>query len=959
MQANSNTLAERLKETPLDDANGSGGRRLERFLASLQERGKDVPENAARFLGGVFSGSSFLSGFADRHPDLLHDILLACPEAQFETILSRTGNAAREAHSIRDIMKTLRQGKSEIALLVALADLGGVWSVGEITEKLSQAAALFLSAAVRYLLAQAAEAGQYLPEAPNSPERHSGLIVLAMGKFGAEELNYSSDIDLIVFFDRERTRLAPNVEAGAFFVRLTRSLVQIMQERTADGYVFRTDLRLRPDPGSTQAAISTDAAFRYYEALGQNWERAALIKAKPVAGDIAAGEEFLQELNPYIWRKYLDYNAIADIHAMKRQIHAAKGHSQIAVAGHNLKLGRGGIREIEFFVQSQQLIAGGRQPALRTRQTLVALEQLAKLDWISEEACRELSAAYRFLRRMEHRLQMVADQQTHSLPASPGELSQFSRFAGYERLTDFEAELRHHMQNVQRHYAALFESTPELTPRRVHGNLVFTGDTDDPATVETLGKLGFRNPSSAIAIVKGWHYGRYRAMRSASAREILTEFTPALLEALGETAEPDLALATFDKFLSEIPAALEFFSMLRSNPGLLRLLAQIMGSAPRLARILSRRRRLMDVILDPGYIGERPTEAELRSLIRREVTEAKSYEEKLNRARIFGQEQAFLIGAGLLSRQFTPAEAGKAYSLLAEVAIETVLDAVQQEFGGEFPLPAVIAMGKLGGREMTASSDVDLIVVYDAAAQLAPAHYARLTQRLISAISAPTSEGQLYAVDMRLRPSGKAGPVAVRFDGFLTYQMEQAWTWEHLALTRARVIAGPPELRKTLGEQIERVLTAPRNRAKAAADVREMRAMIEKEKATQDIWDTRNYNGGLVDVEFIAQFLQIGNAAGQPGILSQNTSQALRNLMKAGFLSPHQGEVLLCAAELYQNIAHILRLCTEGCFDPAAAPRDMLDLLFTVTGEPDLARLEARLRDTYVEVAGLFSALIQ
>ncbi len=782
---------------------------------------------------------------------------------------------------------------------------------------------------------------------------------MAWASSAADELNYSSDIDLIIFYDRERARLAPNVEIAAFFVRLTRSLVQILQERTADGYVFRTDLRLRPDPGSTQAAISTAAAFRYYEALGQNWERAAFIKARPIAGDIEAGEEFLQALRPYIWRKYLDYNAIADIHAMKRQIHAAKGHGQIAVAGHNLKLGRGGIREIEFFVQSQQLIAGGRQPLLRTRQTLVALEQLAKLEWISEEARRELSDAYRFLRRIEHRLQMVADQQTHSLPASPSELAAFSRFAGYQQLADFEAELRLHMQNVQKHYAALFESTPELTPQRVHGNLVFTGDADDPATVQTLSKLGFKNPSSAIAIVKGWHYGRYRAMRSASAREILTEFTPALLEALGETAEPDLALVTFDKFLSEVPAALQFFSMLRSNPGLLRLLAQIMGSAPRLAGILSRRRRLMDVILDPGYIGERPTEAELRNLFGREMMEAKSYEEKLNHARIAGQEQAFLIGAGLLSQQLSPREAGEAYSLLAETAIETVLDAVQQEFGGEFPLPAIIAMGKLGGGEMTASSDVDLIVVYDAGRRMLQATMPGSPKGSSAPLPRPTTEGQLYSVDMRFRPSGKAGPVAVRFDGFLTYQLEHAWTWEHLALTRARVIAGAPDLRDRLQAQIRSVLTAPRNRSKAAADVREMRAMIEKEKGTQDIWETRNYNGGLVDVEFIAQFLQIVHGAERPEILSQNTAQALRNLMSAGFLSSGHGDALLRAAELYQNITHILRLCSDGHFDPKTAPRDMLELLFTVTGEPDLARLEARLRDTYVEVASLFGALVQ
>jgi [glutamine synthetase] adenylyltransferase / [glutamine synthetase]-adenylyl-L-tyrosine phosphorylase len=972
MPADSNALSSRLRDAPLDDDAESGRRALERVFTALRAMqgesevaanasGADFSGPSSVLLSGVFAGSSFLFGLAERHPDRLVTTLSEPPEERFTAILSRTAQEAAAAVAMRDIMRVLRRGKSEIAFLIALADLGGVWRVEEVTRRLSEAADLFVSLAVRFLLARAAQAGQFVPRDPAAQERGSGLIVLGMGKLGAFELNYSSDVDLIVFFNREIVRLAADIEPAAFFVRLTRDLVHVLQERTADGYVFRTDLRLRPDPGSTQAAISTDAAFRYYESLGQNWERAALIKARPVAGDIAAGETFLDALSPYIWRKYLDYNAIADIHAMKRQIHAAKGHERIAVAGHNIKLGRGGIREIEFFVQSQQLIAGGRQPALRAPQTLTALNRLAEFHWIGPKARDELSAAYRFLRRTEHRLQMMADEQTHTLPSSAQDLTRFARFSGYGHVGEFERDLRKHMQDVQTHYAALFESVPELTPRRVSGSLVFTGDADDPATAETLGKLGFKSPSGAIAVIKGWHFGRYPAMRSARAREILTEFTPALLEALGDTGDPDLALATFDKFLSEVPAALQLFSMLRANPGLLQLVAQIMGSAPRLARLLSRRRRLMDAILDPGYLGERPSEGELRSLIRREIMEVRTYEERLNRARIVGQEQAFSIGARLLSRQLTPLDAGTNYSLIAEALIETLLDAVQQSYGGTLSPPAVIAMGKLGGREMTAASDVDLIVVYDASpksAPHAPQHYARLTQRLISAISAPTAEGELYPVDMRLRPSGRSGPVAVRLDGFRAYQRDQAWTWEHLALTRARPIAGPRELRERLGGEIREALILPRDRAKTAADVRDMRILIENEKGTRDIWHTRNYKGGLVDVEFIAQFLQIVHAANEPAILSQNTAEAVRNLMVAGILASADGHALLRAAELYQSIAHILRLCTEGRFEPGAAPRDLIDLLLKTTGEPDIARLEARLKETYAGVARVFAALV-
>jgi glutamate-ammonia-ligase adenylyltransferase len=964
-------LQDRLCEAPFSDEAGIGLRRLERLCAALKaQQSTEGAENApapsfppgvSAFLSGVLAGSSFLFGLAERTPGLLVTALETAPEENFGAILAQAAQEAGQAASIREIMRSLRQDKSRIAFLIALADLGGVWSVDEVTRRLSQAAELFVSLAIRFLLARAAEAGQFQPRDPAHPDRDSGLIVLGMGKLGADELNYSSDIDLIVFFDRETAPLAPNVEPGGFFVRLVRDLVHILQERTADGYVFRTDLRLRPDPGSTQAAISTEAAFRYYESLGQNWERAALIKARPVAADIAAGDAFLKALSPYIWRKYLDYHAIADIHAMKRQIHAAKGHERIAIAGHNLKLGRGGIREIEFFVQSQQLIAGGRQPALRTRQTLAALDLLSRYEWIGTDVRDDLSSAYRFLRRLEHRLQMMADQQTHTLPSDADELARFARFAGYGNADAFKDDLRRHMQKVEAHYAALFESVPELTPSQVAGNLSFTGDTDDPGTVETLGKLGFKNPSAAIAAIKGWHYGRFPAMRSERAREILTEFTPALLESLGGTSDPDLALATFDKFLSEIPAALQLFSMLRANPDLLRLLARIMGSAPRLARILGQRRRLMDAILDPGHIGARPSEEELRSLIHREIMEASSYEERLDRARIVGQEQAFAVGVQLLSGQLRPAVAGEAYSLVAETVIEALLEAVQKQYGGGFPAPAVIAMGKLGGREMTAASDLDLILVYDTPpdqTSQAPQHYARIAQRLISAISAPTQEGALYPVDMRLRPSGKSGPVAVRLDGFLAYQRDEAWTWEHLALTRARLVAGPPALRQRLDLDIRTVLTGPRDPAKTAAAVREMRELIGREKGTGDIWNTKIHKGGLIDAEFIAQFLQIVHAAREPEILSPNTAQALRNLIEAGILRRADGDALLYAVELCQGVAHILRLCTVDGFDPKTSPKDLIGLLSQTTGEPDVTRLEARLREAYASTASLFDALV-
>ena len=380
-----------------------------------------------------------------------------------------------------------------------------------------------------------------------------GYFIIAMGKLGAFELNYSSDIDIVVFYDAERAGLKPEVEPSTFFVRLTRELVRLLQEHTADGYVFRTDLRLRPDPGATQIALSVEAGLTYYESFGQNWERAALIKARVVAGDVEAGEDFLRQLSPFVWRKYLDFAAIADIHAMKRRVHAFKGHGAVAVEGHDIKLGRGGIRDIEFFAQTQQLIAGGRHLELRTRGTIETLEQLAAGGWIAPEAASELTEAYLFLRRIENRLQMVGDQQTHIIPAEREELDRVARLSGFADTDEFGDALLDRFKRVETHYEILFEKIPE--PPRSTPNIV-VADESDPAALAGLERLGFSNPVAAVAAIRAWQSGRYAATRSERTRERLTEFLPSLLDAFGRSAEPDLALATFDRVMAEMPAGL-------------------------------------------------------------------------------------------------------------------------------------------------------------------------------------------------------------------------------------------------------------------------------------------------------------------------------------------------------------------------------------------------------------------
>jgi [glutamine synthetase] adenylyltransferase / [glutamine synthetase]-adenylyl-L-tyrosine phosphorylase len=965
------TLADRLATAPVVHDRRGAERALGELVrrsaaeAELGPLGPLLASGAVRdLLLGTFGASPYLTGLMERDPVRLMRMLGEPPEHHFSALCRLLESEVGAAHALPEAMRALRQFKNAVALLTALCDLGGVWPVMTVTRHLSEAADAAVGAAVRYLFWQAAARGEW-----QSPEPE-GYIVLGMGKYGAFELNYSSDIDLIVFYDTARVRLRAGAEVQHFFVRLTRDLVKLLHERTGDGYVFRTDLRLRPDPGATPLALSTEAALNYYESFGQNWERAAMIKARPVAGDLEAGKALLEDLAPFIWRKYLDFAAIADIHAMKRQIHAFRGFGEIGVAGHNIKVGRGGIREIEFFAQTQQLIAGGRQPELRVSETLLALERLAQRGWINAAVGQELTQSYCFLRMVEHRLQMIADEQTQTLPQSPEKLEALARFCGFPGAAAFAAKLATELERVQSHYVRLFEHSPELTSG--DANMVFAGEADDPGTVEALTTMGYQRPAEVIKAVRGWHHGRYPAVRTARARELLTEVQPTLIEALADTANPDLALIGFDRFLSELPSGVQLFSLLKQNPRLIELIAAIMGTAPRLARILSKRRRVLDAVLAPGFFGNLPSREERASIVDTELGGARDMQEKLDHARLITNEQAFLIGVRILTGSIGADQAGGAYAQLAETMIEAMQREVEDEMlraHGKVPGGAavVIAMGKLGGREMTAASDLDLIVVYDfdasatlssGAKPLAPTqYYTRFTQRLISAFTAQTAEGKLYDVDMRLRPSGQKGPVATQLSSFIDYQNTSAWTWEHLALTRARVISGPAPLRQAVERVIREVLTKARDRAKIAGDVRDMRERIAGEKGTTDIWDLKQVRGGLVDLEFIAQHLQLINAASHPDILDQNTAAALAKLQARGLLPDSATDVLLPAARLTNNLTQILRLCLDGPFEPGKAPEGLKMLLARSGEAPDFARLEADLAACQANVAALFAQL--
>ncbi len=935
---------------------------LSRYLKTADETG---------FLAAILDCSSFLREVTETCPEILENLFTAPLDVLLAQALEQISALGTDPEMTENrLMTELRRLKKTAHVLIALDDLAGFADVMQTTNRLSDLAEASLRAAVQFLLLESDAKGKLALPDRNDPEKDSGLILLGMGKFGARELNYSSDIDLIIFIDSARPAITDPYECVDLFSRMARRLVKILQDRTADGYVFRVDLRLRPDPGATPLAIPVSAALHYYEGRGQNWERAAMIKARPVAGDIASGEQFIKELAPYVWRKYLDYAAIADIHSIKRQIHAHRGHGDIAVRGHNVKLGRGGIREIEFFVQTQQLIAGGRFPELRGSQTLAMLTKLYERGWVGENARDQLSRNYQFLRNVEHRIQMVADEQTHILPEDDEGFSRIASMMGYPDNESFTAEFLAVLRTVEKHYAALFEQAPELGSSG--GNLVFTGETDDPDTLQTLSQLGFERPSDICRIIRTWHFGRYRATQTAEARERLTELTPALLNAFAATERADDALLRFDGFLQGLPSGIQLFSLLQSNPALLNLLVLVMSAAPRLAEIITRKPHVFDGMLDPRIFSELPTRSYLEERLDTFLTHDEPYEETLDRLRIFAAEQRFLIGIRLLTGAIDGVRAGRAFSDLAELMIDRALSAVMKEFtirhgqiaGGRI---AVLAMGKLGSRELTAGSDIDIILLYDHDAdadysdgekQLAASqYYIRLTQRLIAALSAPMAEGVLYEVDMRLRPSGNKGPVATHIKAFGKYQRNDAWVWEHMALTRARAIAGDQSFRDEIDAEVDAILAIPSQVKKTAKEMTDMRALIASEKPPRDNWDLKLRSGGLIDLEFIAQFAVL---TGQVATETRHTSTEL-NLrhLKPDFSSPALAEELATAHHFYSNLTQIIRLCVDDNTGREDYLPGLLELLCRAAELPDIAHVEHQMDQTTEAVSKAFKQLLK
>ncbi len=881
---------------------------LRRRLASLLE---PTPK-ALRLLAAILDYSPFLSRIAGTHPDWFLAALAEPPEHHFQNLIEDMARAAGRATDDATIMPALRQARQRAALLIALADLGGIWGLAEVTEALTHFADAAVALAAEHVLRDAHRAGRLVLPDPSHPGKNSRFVLIAMGKHGARELNYSSDVDLIALHDPASARVAEGTEPDALFARLTQRVVRLLQSRTDDDYVLRVDLRLRPDPSSTPPSVPLSAAYQYYETIGQNWERAAFIKARPVAGDLEMGRHFLAELTPFIWRRHLDFQAIAALRGLWRDVRTVHGDDE-AISGRNVKLGPGGIRECELATQALQLVFGGRDGRLRGARTLAMLKALAEAGHLPKDARKKLSEAYLFLRMIEHRLQMRNDEQTQILPREGADLEDFARWAGFPSAAAFEKEFAARTSQVRLEAQKAFggRDAASLSP-------------GESFTTKQLAAKGIRRPAEASRLVAGWIAPPERVTaRAIKVREALASFLGELIDAFAATDDPDAAIAAFDRSFERMAAPAELLSILTESERLRRLFAAMLGSAPRLAEAIVQRPHLLDVFIDVRALSETQTPRRVASRIATRLSAGTSHEDVLDLLRDAGREEWFLAGARFLGGGSDAAHLGAAYTAVAEASLQVALDITRRAFAVEHGQVAgsrlaAIALGRLGASEMTATSDLDLIIVYDLPEKAAASdgrrpldpvlYFSRLTHRLITAISAPTSHGRLYDIDMRLRPSGGKGPVALPLSAFVSYQQNEAETWEHLALTRARPVAGDPDLCRLVAIAIRRILSRKRDPARVAADVVEMRRLLASEKGDDNAADLKNMRGGLVDIDFCAQFLMLAHAARHPSLLASSIEASLTQAAARDLLARGEARVLVSARALFSELLQRERL---------------------------------------------------
>ncbi|MDG1286711.1 MAG: bifunctional [glutamine synthetase] adenylyltransferase/[glutamine synthetase]-adenylyl-L-tyrosine phosphorylase [Rickettsiales bacterium] len=858
-----------------------------------------VPEVFSSFSGTpfmqlletIYGTSPHLSKLLDKHPDIARAFYTLGADTAF-TQLDTDFSDKSEAGCMRD----MRIYKQHAGLLIAMADIAGIWTLDQVTEALSKLAKITLQASLDYLIKHYQK--QYGLQIRDA-EDGCGIIILAMGKLGAQELNYSSDVDLILLYEADKLSLKTEKPTATLLNRIAQDMIRLMQERTADGYVFRMDLRLRPDPASTPLMLNTETAFRYYESVGQNWERAAFIKAHPVAGDIAAGERFLNELKPFIWRKSLDFAAIADIQSIKRQMDRAFDNLEIEIAGYDVKKGLGGIREIEFLAQIHQLIWGGRRQQLRSRRTLETYQALQVAQLVTAEEVATLSAHYETLRMIEHRLQMLHDAQTHQIPLQEDERTRVALFCGYSSLDEFEAALTNIAIETHTIYHQCFNEDESLAG---DGKLSFIGVSHDSETLKTLRKMGFKDPATICDTIQSWHRGSIAAMRSSRSRELLTELTPTLLSHISEQVDADATFKRFAKFFSKLPGGVTLLSLLYNNAQLLAVFMNIIGNAPQLADYLSKHPDWLDALLTLGR-NKALAQASLNPtkhyrLMSHQPEEAASW---LCRYRA---EHEFVMGCQVLAGNLDPLKAMPVLTHIADTAVTELSQNVIHIFEEQYGKIAdssfhIVALGRLGTETLTFGSDLDLLFLYDAPDELAEsdgerslgvsAYYNRLAQRITGQLNAMTPEGRLYEVDGRLRPAGSDGPLAVSLKALQQYYAKDAWIFERMALLKQRLIISHPDQGDKVQKALTEILQQPLDATQVRQDALNMRKRLWAEFGTDNPWSMKQAKGGLMDITFIHQVC------------------ALQNKL----LSKAEWQTLEASLNFQQHAQSILRLCHD------------------------------------------------
>lgn len=813
--------------------------------------------------------------------------------------------ARAQADASDDVGIALRRERLALATALAIGDLAGAFSTGKVMVELSAFADRALDTAIRAAIDKRVAGAE--------PE---GFIALALGKHGANELNYSSDIDPILLFDPAVLPRRERDEPGEAAQRYAREVMRLLSDTTPEGYVFRVDLRLRPASEVSPLAVSCGAALSHYESSALTWEQAAFIRARSCAGDVGAGEEFLAAIRPFIWRRSLDFGAIQQIERLTARIRDNYDGPRQVGPGFNLKQGRGGIREVEFFAQTHQLIRGGRDRSLRMRGTRPALDALAAAGVIAAEDALVLGQCYDGLREIEHRLQMVEDRQTHSIPADDA----LARVAGLSGFDDAESFLAH-CRTLTDPVAQRFDRLIDVE----RGGTATTG----VSLPQELDQLGFKDPKATAERVRAWGDGRFRTLRSPAALSAFEAIRPSLLGSLAEAPDPERALMRWERLLETASSAINFFRLIEARPGLLEQLVQILTLADPLAEALGHRPALLDALIDHSAFDLPGGAEQLVAAMESDGPDA-DYEQRLDRIRIVTGETRFALGVQLITGAHDPLDIAAALSRLAEAALRVALRAAESEFAqahGVFQDKrlAIVGLGRLGGGALTHASDLDIVYLFsgdfdgesDGARPIGPTlYFNRLAQRVSAALSVPTAEGALYEIDTRLRPQGVQGPLAVSFESFERYQRDDAWTWEHMALSRARVVGGEPDDRAALQTIIDGILASPREADKLRSEILGMRAEMAAHKQPGGPMDVKLQRGGLVDIEFIVHFLQLRESTA----FDPDLSCAIELLTAQGLVASE----LLDAHQLLTRTLVGARLMAPDLQIPHASARDAL-----------------------------------